>query len=273
LKIAHVADIHYRGLSRHNEYREIFVDFTKQVVEANVDHILVAGDIFHTKTTGLSPEYIEQLGWFLATLTAEAPVHIFLGNHDGTLVNLSRQDAITPIVNAIGNDKIHVYKRSGVYEFVPGFNWCVYSLFDKKGWDRVVPTPGSINIACYHGPVFGAHTADDWVIDDGVKIEMFEKYDFAMLGDIHKMQHLATRESGGVQKPWISYPGSAIQQNYGEDIEHGWLLWDIKSRDDFDVSFKQLPNPYPYATIPWAGTVAKTLNACKQYPKKTLFRI
>lgn len=195
IRIAHIADIHWRGLSRHEEYRDVFIAFAKRVKEQKIDHIFVGGDIFHTKTSGLSPEYIEQMNWWLMTLADAAEVHLTLGNHDGNLVNLSRQDAVSPIVQTLNNPRIHLYKKSGVYEFAPGYNWCIFSLFDEEGWDAVQPVPGKINIACYHGPVWGAVTETDWLIEEGLTVDYFKRFDFCMLGDIHKTQYLGGRDS------------------------------------------------------------------------------
>lgn len=194
LRIAHIADVHIRGLSRHQEYKHVFEEFIEKCVEQKVDHIYIGGDLFHTKTTGISPEYIEFMNWWLSALSKVAEVHIILGNHDGNLVNVSRLDAVTPIVSALNNNKIHLYKKSGIYEFSPGYNWCVFSLFDEDGWKDVKPIPGKINIACYHGPVWGAKSETDWVIEEGIKVEFFKDYDFAFLGDIHKLQFLDFRE-------------------------------------------------------------------------------
>jgi hypothetical protein len=194
LRIAHIADIHWRGLSRHEEYRLVFDEFAKQAKARQVDHIFVGGDIFHTKTTGLSPEYIEQMSWWLTTLASVAEVHLTLGNHDGNLVNLSRQDAVTPIVKALQNPRIHLYKESGVYQFAPGYNWCIFSLFDEEGWEHVKPVPGDVNIACFHGPVWGAKTESDWLIEDGLTSDFFKDFDFALLGDIHRAQFLGYRD-------------------------------------------------------------------------------
>ena len=194
VKIAHIADVHYRGLQRHDEYRTVFAAFAESAKAAQVDHIFVAGDIFHTKTMGISPEYIEEMCWWVETLADIAHLHLMLGNHDGNLVNLSRQDAITPIIRALKNPRVHLYKESGVYSFAPGFNWCIFSLFDEANWDKVKPVPGDVNIACYHGPVAGAKTESDWEIEGGLDLEFFENYDFCLLGDIHRLQYLAYRE-------------------------------------------------------------------------------
>jgi hypothetical protein len=194
LKCVHIADVHWRGLSRHGEYRAVFSDLIKQTKEAGAEHIFVGGDIFHTKTSGISPEYIEHMTWWLTAMAAVAEVHLTLGNHDGNLINLSRQDAVSPIVDALKNPRIHLYKKSGVYEFAPGYNWCVFSLFDEEGWKDVKPQPGKVNIACYHGPVWGATTESNWLIEEGLRVDDFKEYDFVFLGDIHQFQYLGYRD-------------------------------------------------------------------------------
>jgi DNA repair exonuclease SbcCD nuclease subunit len=194
LRIAHTADIHIRSLSRHEEYREVFTQFIKDCKKSKVDHIFVGGDIFHTKTSGISPEYIDFLTWWLEAMSKVAPVHLTLGNHDGNLVNLSRQDAVSPIVAALDNPRIHLYKKSGMYEFHPGYVWCIYSLFDEEGWKDVKPVDGKVNIACYHGPVRGSKTETGWEIEDGLMIDFFKDYALVLLGDIHKMQFLDFKE-------------------------------------------------------------------------------
>jgi len=194
LRIAHTADIHWRGLSRHDEYREVFTAFARQVKEQKVDHVFIGGDIFHTKTSGLSPEYIDMMVWWLELLSESAHLHLTLGNHDGNLINLSRMDAVTPIVRALKNPRIHIYKESDTYEFTPGYTWGIFSLFDEENWENVKPIPGKINIACYHGPVWGATTETDWLVEEGITVEFFRGWDFAFLGDIHRPQFLAGRE-------------------------------------------------------------------------------
>lgn len=76
-----------------------------------------------------------------------------------------------------------------------------------------------------------------------------------------------------VKKPYIGYPGSTIAQNYSESMVHGYFRWDIKSKTDFDVEFKELPNPKPFVTIDWDTSVKNTLLIANQYPKGSRFRI
>ena len=270
MRIAHTADIHIRALSRHDEYRYVFKAFIEDCKAQKVDHIFIGGDIFHTKVTGISPEYIELLTWWLTEMAKVAPVHMVLGNHDGNLVNLSRQDAVTPIVEAMANPRVFLYKKSGVYSFAPGYSWCVFSCFDEDGWKDVKPTAGDINIATFHGPVKGSYSETGWEIEeDRMTSDFFKDYDFCMLGDIHKQQFLGYRDG----KPWIGYPGTPIQQNYAEELNHGYYLWEIKNSSDWSVVNRPLPNPKPFITIDWAGKLDKALVLARACPQGTRFRI
>ena len=78
--------------------------------EEEVDFIYVGGDIAHTKTQ-ISPEFVEMCSNFLSALADIAPTYIILGNHDGNLRNSSRQDAITPIVEALRHPRASFIKK------------------------------------------------------------------------------------------------------------------------------------------------------------------
>tara|TARA_R100000664_G_C2760152_1_gene150931 strand:- start:7527 stop:10664 length:3138 start_codon:yes stop_codon:yes gene_type:complete len=267
MRIIHIADVHWRGLSRHDEYRESFSAFIKQARDLQPDIIYIGGDIVHSKTQGISPELIDCLSWWFTELSKICHVHVILGNHDGLLNNRGRQDAISPILSALDNQKIHLYKESGVYPTgVTGFNWCVFSCFDEEGWDRVIPIEGEINIALYHGGVWGSKTDIDWEIEGEVDLEFFLNYDFALLGDIHKTQFLNDKKT-------VAYCGSSIQQNYGEDPGKGFLFWDIRSKDDFDVTFYEIPHHKPFVTIDWLGSVDLTLASTGSIADGSRFRI
>jgi DNA repair exonuclease SbcCD ATPase subunit len=76
-----------------------------------------------------------------------------------------------------------------------------------------------------------------------------------------------------IRRPWIGYPGSSLQQNYAESIDHGYLLWDINDHGSWDVNFHKLPNPNPFVTIDWSGSVDKTLIEASKFPIRSRFRI
>src|SRR5258706_1878219 len=75
------------------------------------------------------------------------------------------------------------------------------------------------------------------------------------------------------KKGWVAYPGSSAQQTYAEPLEHGYLLWEIEDRNNFDVKFCNLPNPRPYVTIDWQGSVKETVTKAQKYVSGSRFRI
>lgn len=316
MKIVHISDIHWRGLSRHAEFTRAFERLFEKVKVIKPDLIFLGGDYFHTKTSGISPEVIDRLAWMFKNLGDLAPTHMILGNHDGNLANESREDAISPIIKAMNHRQVRLYKKSArarvftiltdkeadeEYNQDVGFNLdgargaAVYlnsfSCFDKEGWATLqpkrtrsaavvlqdhgngrqtmgmgaVPCDRAINIAAFHGSVGGTQMDNGWVMPDSkaeVMLSMFDGYDFVLLGDIHKRQFLAQRpDKNGVLKPYVAYPGSTIQQNFGEDETKGFLVWDIRAKDDWDVEFVEVENFQPYITFPWKDTVEGTLEA------------
>jgi len=276
-KIVHISDIHWRGNSRHKEYTRAFEQLYSQVKEIKPDFIVMTGDFFHTKNTGLTNEVVERMAWMFRSLEEIAPVRSILGNHDGSLKNEQREDAITPIFTAIGDNKNNIlYKKSGNYIdcYDSNINWCVFSCFDKDAWNEVSPLEDKINIALYHGSITGCIVGNNHSMSSGEEsISRFSEYDFVLMGDIHKQQYMSFRKDRfGTERPNSGYPGSFVQQNFGEDEQKGFLVWDIKSKDEWTVDFIQVENFQPYISINWSSnpktTVDKLLNLRKALSKK-----
>ena len=270
-KCAHISDIHWRGLKRHNEYRQVFSKLFDSLREEKPDAIFIGGDIVHSKTQGISPELIDHLNWWFNSLASIAPTHVILGNHDGLILNKDRQDAITPIVNALNNPNINLYKKSGTYSTLhtannKKINWCVFSCFDEENWSIVKPVKNEINIACFHGAVWGSKTDIDWELEGEVNLSFFDDYDFTFLGDIHKLQYLDKDKK-------IAYPGSTVQQNYGEDVIKGYLIWEINNTHDYSSRFISIENPHPFVTVEWKGSVENTLPYLEKVKSGARFRI
>jgi len=240
-KIAHIADTHIRNLKFHDEYKMVFHKLYLDLKKKQPDMIVHCGDIAHTKTQ-LSPEYFALASDFLRNLADIAPTYIILGNHDGNLKNSNRQDAITPIVEALGHPNLHLKKLSGEFEPLNGIVFNVLSVFDRENWAQ--PTnKEKINIALYHGAISGCQTDTGWKMTHGEDtIEIFNNFDFAMLGDIHAAQALD-------MKGRIRYAGSTVQQNFGEGTRKGYLLWNIDHRWDWSVDHITITNPRPFETI------------------------
>ena len=242
VRIAHFGDTHIKNLKYHYEYRKAFEEIYQTLREQDVDYIVHTGDLAHTKTQ-LSPEYFELATDFLKNLADIAETHIILGNHDGNLRNSSRQDAITPIVEALDHSSLLLHKYSGEVQLEDDLTLNVLSIFDETNWQD--PTdPSAINIALYHGAINNSKTDMGWIMDHGDHdIKVFDKFDYAMLGDIHKTNQVLN-ESGTIR-----YCGSTIQQNHGETNDKGFLIWDIKSKTEFDVKHHLVKNVKPFTTI------------------------
>jgi DNA repair exonuclease SbcCD ATPase subunit/DNA repair exonuclease SbcCD nuclease subunit len=261
-RIAHLADVHLRPLQRHDEIRVVFNALVEDIRQHKINAVVIAGDIWHSKLSQITPESIQELVYLFTLIANEVDLFVTLGNHDLNLTNLSRQDLITQIHSLVSKQTKHRFelcKYSGVYDINEQIKLCVFSLLDEENWNKVQPQKDKINIASYHGQVSGAKTELDYEIVDGMSVEFFKDYDLTMLGDIHKTQFLDTKLINRKQIPYIAYPGSTLQHTYAEELVHGYLLWDIESKNDFSVEFKVLPNINPFITIDWKGNVKETL--------------
>ncbi len=242
IKIAHIADTHIKNLKYHEDYRACFEQMYEILREQEVDYIVHCGDIAHTKTQ-ISPEFVEMASDFFTNLSKIATTFIILGNHDGNLKNSSRQDAITPIVQALDSAHIRLLKNSGETSLAYGnvvLN--VLSVFDRDNW--IQPTnPDKINIALYHGAISNCQTDAGWTMEHGEdNLSIFEEFDFAMLGDIHKRQFLDKEKR-------VYYAGSTTQQNHGEEDDKGFSVWKINSKNDWKIEHFTLQNPRPFITV------------------------
>lgn len=268
VKIAHIADVHWRGLSRHEEYRKTFEIFFEKCRKLKPDYIYIGGDIVHSKTQNISPELIASLSWWFNEMASICEVVVILGNHDGLMLNSDRLDTVSPIVEALDNPRITLYKNSGVFPFKnhPGFNWCVLSCFDTENWKSARPVKGDINVALYHGAIWGSHTDLDFMLDGDDNISIFDGFDFGMLGDIHKRQSLDKEKR-------IWYSGSTVPQNFSETQQKGFLFWQIEDKNNFDVKFHPIEHVHPYVTLDWDSDFDKLVDQAKELKEGTRVRI
>ena len=237
--IHHISDIQIRNLKRHTEYEEVF-ERTYEEVRKNKDNAVayIGGDIAHSKTD-MSPELIDQLSRLFKNLADICPTIIIAGNHDCNLNNRSRMDCLSPIVDNLKHPNLHYLKDSGVYKcadttFVVWDCWT-----DEKDFIEAKDVEGDTKVVLFHGTVDRCETDLGFRLPSDVKITKFDGYDMGLLGDIHKRQHLNKEET-------ISYCGSLVQQNHGEGLSHGYLLWDVPKRTSEYIEVK---NDYGYYTL------------------------
>ena len=237
--IHHISDIQIRNLKRHKEYEEVF-DRLYEKVKENKDNAVayIGGDIAHSKCD-MSPELVDQLSRLFKNLADIVPTIIIAGNHDCNLNNRSRLDVLTPIVNNLNHPNLHYLKDSGVYtcadtKFVVWDCWT-----DEKDFITSDEVEGDTKVVLFHGTVDKAETDLGFKLPSDVHIDKFKGYDLGLLGDIHKRQFVNKEET-------IAYCGSLVQQNHGEEIGKGYLLWDVPKRTS---EYIEIPNDYGYYTI------------------------
>ena len=241
IRIAHISDTHIRNLKYHDEYRHVFNKIYDSLKQEQPDYIVHTGDLAHTKTQ-LSPEYFEMATNFLKSLADIAPTIMILGNHDGNLKNGDRQDAVTPIADAMQHPNFTLLKNSGEYSPEDGLTFNVLSVFDRDNW-QAPSNNNDINIALYHGAIRGSQVGSGFSLDHGEDdMSIFSDFDYAMLGDIHKIQSMDSKS-----RVW--YAGSTVQQNFGESRLKGYLMWNIHSKDKHSINKRLFQSPRPFITV------------------------
>ena len=258
--IHHISDIQIRNLKRHIEYEEVF-ERTYEQVKKHKDNavVYIGGDIAHSKTE-MSPELVDQLSRLFKNLADICPTIIIAGNHDCNLNNLSRMDVLSPIVNNLKHKDLHYLKHSGVYKCAD-VKFVVWDVWEKEDdYIEAKDFEGETKIVLFHGTVDKSETDLGFFLPSDVKIAKFKGYDLGLLGDIHKRQHLNKKET-------ISYCGSLVQQNHGEGLSHGYLLWDVPKRKS---EYIEIPNDYGYYTI---NIDNGKVPDCPDIPKKARLRV
>jgi DNA repair exonuclease SbcCD nuclease subunit len=241
--IAHIGDIHIRKYKRHDEYEKVFNKLYKKLydlfngVEYDFRRIVIAGDLFHDKVNVTNELYMFTYN-FIKNLSEISPLIIIPGNHDLLENNVDRIDTITPIVSALKeNGKTIGYLKESKCFVDKNIVWCHYSIFDgykKPNIEKYKRKYGDnkVFIGLYHGPLSGAITDTGYVFDDtNISMDIFDGLDIVMMGDIHKRSFFKYKET------ILAYPGSLIQQNFGESVsKHGFLFWDIENKKYEEVN-------------------------------------
>ena len=258
--IHHISDIQIRNLKRHQEYEEVF-ERTYEEIKKNKDNavVYIGGDIAHSKTD-MSPELVHQLSNLFKNLADICPTIIIAGNHDCNLNNLNRMDVLTPIVNNLNHKDLHYLKDSGVYKCAD-VSFVVWDCWTKEE-DFILSddVEGDTKVVLFHGTVDRAETDLGFFLPSDVHIDKFKGYDLGLLGDIHKKQFLNKEKT-------IAYCGSLVQQNHGEGLSHGYLLWDVPKRKS---EYIEIPNDYGYITL---DIDSGELPQIDKMPKKARVRI
>ena len=264
-RIYHIADIHIRNVKRHKEFRGVFEKMFEEIRQRGTEDSLIylAGDIAHAKLE-MSPELVKEISWLFTECANHCKTILIAGNHDCNMNNSDRLDVLTPIVEALNLPNFHYLKDTQIF-WEDKVAFAVFSIFDNKdNWPKAddwVMMPARKKIALFHGPVDHSQTDIGYVVSSRhFTTDMFDGYDLALLGDIHKRQELISPK--GCK---CVYAGSLVQQNFGETLnKHGFLVWDL---DTLTYEEVDIQNDYGYYTMDIINGVVPDVTDMPLYPR------
>jgi DNA repair exonuclease SbcCD ATPase subunit len=264
-RIYHIADIHIRNVKRHKEFRDVFEKMFEEIRKRGTEDSLIylAGDIAHAKLE-MSPELVKEISWLFTECSKHCKTILIAGNHDCNMNNSDRLDVLSPIVEALNLPNFHYLKDTQIF-WEDKVAFAVYSIFDNKdNWPKAddwTMMPARKKIALFHGPVDHSQTDIGYVVSSRhFTTDMFDGYDLALLGDIHKRQELISPK--GCK---CVYAGSLVQQNFGETLDkHGFLVWDLETLTYEEVDIK---NDYGYYTMDIIAGVVPDVTDLPTYPR------
>lgn len=220
--IYHISDIH---LIERN-FVNILNSFNRLVNDILCDTrksiLVIAGDIFEHKNTLYTNEIQVFIQMMKLLEDSKIKTLIIPGNHDCNVNLTDTIDNIT-LLNGSNSDYIKVYNHSGKVDGLEIFgfdnvDFYVYSLIDKK--IPKVENNERLKIAICHDQVENAKYYNNTEVKNApLSIKDFKQYDITLLGDIHKCQFLTDT---------MAYCGSFVQKNKGEDLNHGYILWNLE---------------------------------------------
>lgn len=271
-KIVHLSDIHIRTgdkeKCRFDEYLGVYHNLFNQlrgIVDAETV-IVITGDVFHNKSRIESPGVV-LFYTLLSGLSQLAPVYIIQGNHDYRQDQHDGIDMISAFLHEHTFPNVSYMSKTGYYvaERVGFGVVSVNDTLEKGNTSGQVaelppfPSPGDFpdevkhKVALFHGTINGCTLQNYSKSPEGYPLSWFDGYDMVLLGDVHLQQIHNVWKNGIFKKgktPW-AYPGSLVQQNFGEPLfGHGFLLWNL---EESCVSAFHVVNPVGYISIKEQG--------------------
>ncbi len=232
MKFAHIADVHlgreqFNQPFRYDDYLKAFRESIEKAVKANVDFILIAGDLFHVSRP--SPRTIRDAVEVLELPRRKGiPVFAIEGNHDKTIRETSVFDLLEHLglIYTVGLKR---EPRRGEFQGSKKLSENRYLVWGKVGdleihglrhhtrW-QLIRNDGAINVlrALFKGKkgILMLHQAIDYLAkntpyQDAFDLRLSELPDgfsYYALGHIH-VRRIAEPSQTGLSGP-LAYPGS-----------------------------------------------------------------
>lgn len=243
--IYQIGDIHVDG-RRYDEYVKIIQKFADCVkADKRKKIITILGDTFE-KATKLDQGEITLFNKICEILlSCKTEIVIILGNHD---YNIHKPDGDN-LLSAFNLERITVewdgktifpfkiYTKSDIYT-LNNIDFYVYSPTDKV-LSAIKQASQNVKVLLLHETINGCMFQNRTIAKDqkcSLKLTDFNKFDIVEMGDVHKQQFLGEKKNA-------AYAGSLVQQDFGEDLHHGYIVWDLKT---YQGTFHEIFNEYAY---------------------------
>lgn len=263
-RVFQIADIHLRrgegeGSWRRREYRAVLEALVGELradpcVQEGEAVLVVCGDVFHHKE--LDNASHAAFNEFFREVAGVVPVLVIDGNHDIYTERADRMGSLESVMSSYVSEgnPVHYLKETGLY-MVGDVGFGVTAVRDtlqrstatcvRENLPRFPPAAALRGagakraVALFHGTVRPGVTV---AREREYPLSWFAGYDVAMFGDWH-VQEVYGAEAG---LPAWGYPGSLVQQNFGEALRgHGYIRWEMESCEARAV---HVANPLGFVT-------------------------
>lgn len=243
IRFLHAADIHLDspllGLVRYEgcpaeqwrrATRRALENLVRLAVEAQVDFVLIAGDLFD----GDWPDYNTGL-YFNRQLSmlrdAKIPVYVISGNHDAQS-RMSKDLRLPDNVFRLDTRKPETVEVPGLPVVIHGQGFHEQHVFDDLSANYPPAIPGVVNVGLLHTSLTGAegHVAYAPCKLDGLRSK---DYDYWALGHVHTRRVVHT-------DPLIVFPGNIQGRNIRETGPRGCMLVEIPTGGQPQAEFVPL---------------------------------
>lgn len=246
-QIFHLADIHIRKGnyldSRYTEYLDVINNTIlsfENLQKKDESICVLCGDIFHHKLQ-ISSHGIVLFYKLVYAIADMMPIVIIQGNHDLIQENNDENnDLIKALLDNNTHKNIHYCDKTSSFD-IDNIHFGIVSIRDmldnlnSSGLVKDLPPfpeakKNMLNIALSHATVQNCLLHNYSKTTSGIPVEWFKDYDMALLGDIH-LQSVKCNKKHNL---YYGYPGSLVQQDFGESLyNHGFLVWNIDSNNKF----------------------------------------
>ena len=263
-QIFHLADIHIRKgnyvESRFHEYLQVFEETIKNIKDLHKPNeciTVICGDIFHHKLQ-ISSHGIVLFYKLIYSLADIMPVLMIQGNHDLIQENDDlNNDLIKALLHNRKHDNVIYVDSTSSFEYNTNLHFGVVSIREMlqrySGSGMVeslpkfpLPKGNRLNVAISHTTILNCTLHNYSKATNGTPLEWFKGYDLVLLGDVH----LQSAKYSKKHELYYGYPGSLIQQDFGESIfNHGFLLWNINENNEITLEKYHVQNDFARANI------------------------